>query len=291
MKKEIYVNELSLNGQFRDMEEFLKKNKSFIALLVWLKNNGWDIYKKSDLYERNITESERMYKLRGMKHTSNPSDRDLILRYKKLLLDLQDSPPFWDIEMKLPEATYTMQGEDISCSSIAKSCESSGLALSFWYEQFENKELQIVKDDVEALCVFSVYSLPYLNEVIYRKNVITAREYIELKYRNTRLDFSKLEDGYDFIGFEKKEIEECIESFDRFIKHESWEALNHDRSLNFKEYSPASKKDDWFYETEYSNKKIYKFRCGNPKRCFGYREQETFYVLRMERDHKISDKG
>lgn len=36
---------------------------------------------------------------------------------------------------------------------------------------------------------------------------------------------------------------------------------------------------------------IYKFRCKNPKRCFGYRKNDVFHVLRMERDHKISDNG
>ena len=38
-------------------------------------------------------------------------------------------------------------------------------------------------------------------------------------------------------------------------------------------------------------RKFINFRCKNPKRCFGYREGEKFYVLRMERDHKISDNG
>lgn len=47
MSRRIYINELSLNGQFSDMEEFLKKNKRFVSTLVWLQKNNWIIYKKS----------------------------------------------------------------------------------------------------------------------------------------------------------------------------------------------------------------------------------------------------
>ena len=41
--------------------------------------------------------------------------------------------------------------------------------------------------------------------------------------------------------------------------------------------------------SKYSDKRIDKFRCVNPKRCFGYRDNDIFYVLRMGRDQNISD--
>lgn len=130
-----------------------------------------------------------------------------------------------------------------------------------------------------------------MSEILFQRKEITINEYINTRYKNTRLNFSRLEEDFGFESLEKNEIEDCIESFDRFVDHENWENLNRDRSLNYKEYSPSSKKDDWFRNTEYSGKKIYKFRCANPKRCFGYRENDQFYVLRIERNHKISDKG
>ena len=105
------------------------------------------------------------------------------------------------------------------------------------------------------------------------------------------MDFSKFEKEYGFLDFSQSEIEDCIEAFDRFEEAEGWDEIVRDRTLNFKRYSPASNKDDWFRKSEFKDKKIYKFRCKNPKRCFGYREGEKFYVLRMERDHKISDNG
>lgn len=34
-----------------------------------------------------------------------------------------------------------------------------------------------------------------------------------------------------------------------------------------------------------------KFRFSKVLRCYGYRKEDKFKVLRLERDHSISDKG
>lgn len=36
---------------------------------------------------------------------------------------------------------------------------------------------------------------------------------------------------------------------------------------------------------------IFKFRVSEKIRCFGYREKDTFFVLRIDLEHKLSDKG
>lgn len=38
-------------------------------------------------------------------------------------------------------------------------------------------------------------------------------------------------------------------------------------------------------------KTIMKFRFSSVLRCFGYRKDNRFRILRIERDHKISDHG
>ena len=290
MNKKIYINEISLNGQFNDIEEFLKQNKSFVETLVWLQKNNWIIYKKSNLYKCDITKKHTMYQLRGLKSTSHPEDRDWLLKYKRLLVSLEDNPPYWDLEGEILDGKYSLKNHDISSSSIAKACEDDRVVLSFYNKTFINKKLDVIKNFCENIDVFSVFSIKYMAEILYQEKEIKINEYINIRYKNTRLNFSKLEEGFGFEILERDEIGDYIESFDRFIGHKNWEDLNHDRSLNYKEYSP-SKKDNWFRETEYKDKKIYKFRCGNPKRCFGYRKNNQFYVLRIERNHKISDKG
>lgn len=36
---------------------------------------------------------------------------------------------------------------------------------------------------------------------------------------------------------------------------------------------------------------ICKFRVSEKFRCFGYRKKDTFFVLRIDLEHKLSDKG
>ncbi len=70
----------------------------------------------------------------------------------------------------------------------------------------------------------------------------------------------------------------------------SWNDISISDGLDYKEYSP-NKENNWFKNTKFSDKKIYKFRVTQKYRCFGYRELDTFYVLMFDIEHKISDKG
>jgi hypothetical protein len=121
--------------------------------------------------------------------------------------------------------------------------------------------------------------------------LLLFRVFLIARYDGTRLDFTTLEEKYAFDDFEPDELKDCLQSFDKFVQIENWDVIANDFSLHYKQYSPSSKADNWFREERYNGKKIYKFRCINPKRCFGYREKDVFRVLRMERTHKISDKG
>lgn len=114
--------------------------------------------------------------------------------------------------------------------------------------------------------------------------------YLKERYRGTRLSFEEFDLEYGFSDFEKEEIAECLEYFERFAKHKNWTEVMKDSALRYKEYQP-SKKTNWFKGSRYEDVRIDKFRCGNPKRCFGYRKGDVFYALRMERDHSISDNG
>lgn len=291
MKNKIYINELSLDGQYESVEEFVVKNKPFIFSLNWLQKQGWDIFKKSTLYEAPITSEHKMFDLRNWKGSSVHGERDLLLKYKRILLAAEDNPPFWDADGVNHDGKYYLFDSDISDSSVAEACEHSKTLLSFGNEVYEDQNLVVDKNHQETIDVASITSMRFLAKVLYVKSFLTINEYIKLYYKNTKLNFSKIEEEYGLQGLEKQEIEDCLKSFERFVSHSNWENLNTDRSLNFKEYSPSSSKDDWFKNSKYKDKNIYKFRCGNPKRCYGYREEDQFYVLRIERDHKISDKG
>ena len=94
-------------------------------------------------------------------------------------------------------------------------------------------------------------------------------------------------------NLQKTEFEELTAALDRFERMESWGAICKDQFFHYKSYQPASKKKDYFANKGFGDKEINKFRCGQHSqiRCFGYRKDDTFHILMVERDHSVSDTG
>ena len=90
---------------------------------------------------------------------------------------------------------------------------------------------------------------------------------------------------------EKEEYELLLGTLDKFVKHESWESIGLDDGLEYKKYTPSAKEEDWFRNSVYRDMTIMKFRFSSKMRCFGYRKGERFRLLRIERNHKRSNKG
>ena len=283
----IYLNELSLDGQFGNLEDFLEACLPLMKCLKFVKQNQGAVYKHSTFYRQKITQNMVWNDLRGVRN-------DKARRLKSLLLSTTDNPPFWDVQENLSQdlnAQYIMDGEDVTATSVAEAAEENAVLLSFLHEKYKNRTLCVRKDGAVLQNIESAVTLDYLSEKLWNKQQIGIREYLCARYEGTRLNFSKMEKKYGFEEFEKEELRDCLQTFEKFVASESWDEIVKDRGLYYKRYSPGSDDYDWFRKEEYQGKEIYKFRCGNPKRCFGYRERDVFYVLRMERDHKISDHG
>lgn len=284
----IYLNELSLEGQFKDMEEFLNASMPVMRCMKFIRERNRTINKHSAFYTTRITEDQIWHDLRAVRGD------DRVRKLKSLLLSITDNPPFWDCtgeSMQDYKARYMSGCEDVSSSSVAEAAEAKGILLSFRNEKYNNRQLDIIKNGEEHFQTPSAVSLKYMTEQLWCRNEISFVEFILGRYEGTRLDFSKLEPGYGFEKFEKQEKKECIEVFDRFVQMGTWDDICRDKGLRYKKYQPSSISHDWFRGDKYIGLSIDKFRCINPKRCFGYRENDVFYVLRMERDHKISDYG
>ena len=243
MMNRIYLNELSLEGQFKNFYSFFDEIKPVIKCLKYVKEQGEKIYKSSDFYERKIT----------------------------------------------PDKTWN--DVDVSGTSIAEGAEMRGVLFSFPLEKFADKTLNVIKNEKHMLNVFSASSMKSFNEWLWKNGNIDIYDYLNHRYDGTRLNFSRLEREYGFDYFEKDEICDCLRVFDRFVQLEDWNEVFQDKALVYKKYSPSSKGKNWFLTSKYSDKQIDKFRCINPKRCFGFKDNGIFYVLRMERDHSVSDNG
>ena len=285
--KKVFLNELSLDGQFHSIDDFLSDSIPTMKCLKYMDDNKRQISKCSQFYNCKITPEHTLHDLRGIKS-------DKARKFKILLLKTTDTPPFWDIDENREQddnVHYTMNSDNISGTSLAEAAESDGILISFYHKDYTDKILDIKKNDVETKNVISIFTPAYLAKKLWKDKEIQINDYLQMRYEGTRLNFSEFQTEYGFSGFEKDEICECMETFDKFIQLESWDAILHDTALHYKKYMPSSREYNWFKNTTYEGKSIDKFRCGNPKRCFGYREKDIFYVLRMERDHKISDNG
>lgn len=284
---EIYLNELSLEGQFNEIDEFLDAAVPMMKCLKFVAANNRQIYKHSTFYNQRITKDKTWNDLRGMRG-------DKVRRLKSLLLSTTDNPPFWDIQSELAQdldAVYTYDEKDVSATSLSEAAEAKGILLSFLHKDYMNSKVPVVKNGNEVLDVPAAVSVNYLSEQLWEKEEIEVYEFLLGKYEGTRIDFSKMEKEYGFQNFEKEEIRDCLQTFEKFVRLEDWDAVFKDQGLRYKKYSPSSKEHDWFRGEQYKGKVIDKFRCINPKRCFGYRENDVFYVLRMDRTHKVSDHG
>lgn len=283
----IYLNELSLEGQFREVDDFLDAALPVMKCLKFVTEKNMQINKHSTFYSQKITKDKTWNDLRGMRG-------DKVRRMKSLLLSTTDTPPYWDCQPELKQdlaAEYIYEGNDITATSLAEAAEDKGILLSFPHEAYDDRILKIVKDKEIDFAVPSAGTLKYLAEQLRESRQISFQEYLCARYEGTRLDFQELESEYGFQNFEEEEIRDCIQTFDKFVQMDKWNDIFSDRGLHYKKYAPASDRFDWFREEKYADKTIDKFRCINPKRCFGYREEDIFHVLRMERDHKISDHG
>lgn len=285
--EKLYLNELSLEGQFDEIEDFLEQAVPLMKCLKFVYKKGGQVNKHSTFYNQKITRDKTWNDLRGMRG-------DKVRKMKSLLLSTTDNPPFWDCQAQLKQdlqAKYIYEGCNVSATSLAEAAEDNGMLLSFQHKMYSDLTVDIIKNNQEKFKVSSVSTLKYMLEELWIAGKISIHDYLSGRYEGTRLDFSELEQEHGFQKFESHEIRDCIQTFDKFIALDSWEMIFQDNGLHYKKYSPSSEENNWFRGEAYCGKTIDKFRCINPKRCFGYREKDIFHVLRMERDHKISDNG
>ena len=280
------LNELSLCGQFDDVDSFLN-SLVFMAKCVDLIHNNSDlqIFKTQDFYNCKVTKTLRLCDLK------NHGISDELLRFKIKLDEeiyekpMWDSDPIHDIEQK-----FVWNGKDVFATSLAEAVARKGALLSFQLEAFKDCVLSVCREE-KIYEVISVHTPGYLTEQ-YRKILhIDRKTFLMIRYEKTRMDCSTLEikDGADKL--EKNEFKDLISTLDKFIGIESWEEIGLDDGLEYKKYTPNSKSEDWFSGGKYRGKTIMKFRFSSVLRCFGYRKEDRFRLLRIERNHKISDNG
>lgn len=283
---EFLLNERSLHGQFHSVNDFLKSLKPLIKCMEIIHHcSETGIYKISNFHECKVTNNIKICDLK----TSGMSDE--LLRFKLSLDREVYKEPFWD---KIPAhdiaQEFIWNGENVTATALAEAAVTQNTLLSFRSEQFCDCEL-IVDSCIKTYFVNSVHTPKYLLQQYCSVMNMDKKYLLLVRYEGTRLDCSTLEEEYGVAILEKNEFNELITTFDKFVNHISWESIGRDDGLEYKKYSPSSPKENWFRSVKYKGKTIMKFRFSRVLRCYGYRKGDIFKVLRLERDHTISNHG
>lgn len=280
------LNEKSLHGQFKDVDEFLKSLKANLQCFKLVRRqDGAEIRKITDFYKCKVTEKRSLGDLKQYPRSDELS---------RLRIELDKeirTEPYWDCT---PEHDYGrsfwMGDEDMAATAVAEAIARQESLLSFDSPVYSDCKLCIESAGKEY-SVISVYHPAYLVECFGEQMGLERDECLKARYAETRLDCTLLEKEYGAERLEKDEYALLIGTLDKFVKHESWESIGLDDGLEYKKYTPSSMEEDWFRNSAYSDLTIMKFRFSSRMRCFGYRKGDRFRLLRIERDHKRSNKG
>lgn len=280
------LNEKSLHGQFGSVDEFLKSLGANLQCfrLVRSQDEG-EIRKITDLYKCKITEESSLGDLKQYPRS------DELSRFRIALDKEMRTEPYWDLAPVHDYGTaYWMGEEDMAATAVAEATARKESLLSFDSPVYSDCRL-CIKHNGEEYFVISVYSPAYLAERFGEQIGLSRDECLKARYSGTRLDCSLLEREFGAECLEKDEYAQLVGTLDKFVRHESWESIGLDDGLEYKKYTPSSDEDNWFRNSFYRDMTIMKFRFSGRMRCFGYRKGNRFRLLRIERDHKRSNKG
>jgi len=275
----ILLNELSLSGQFTSVDDFVSNLEDVINLTNFILTlEDITLYKSQNLWSSKVTEDNSLQDILRVYGNNK------LTKLKIDLAKLNNNPPFWETEqMHLSSDIYLFNGINVTETSLAESIEREKLIISFKNEDFLSQVLVISKNGKDLnLCNF--INLKILSFFLYKNSQIDEYTFCKNFYKNTKLDFSKLDDdrrGFNMLptSDEKKLF---LNQFMLF-SDSSWKDILKSDGLKYKKYKSTL--------NGFESEDIYKFRVNDLLRCYGYRIDDIFYVLHFERDHKLSNKG
>ena len=142
----IIINELSLNGQFSDSQDFWKNGiPLFHKALQDAQSFGiMYLFKKGNFYGAQVTPDKTLHDL-----LTAPEVRiiDEAKRYKSILARAICNP-FWDDDPRqTPNAHYRVDEKEVSGSSVAEAAARSVCLLSFIRSSYEKNPIVVTKGE------------------------------------------------------------------------------------------------------------------------------------------------
>lgn len=290
---ECILNELSLDGQYKDMADFIQRGVIPVSdVLSDMEVLGITLlYKKSDFYSRMVTADKNFH---DMIFSQESRTNDQMRKMKSKLAKLQNEP-FWDADMKQSvEIIYYWvkpngKQVDVSTTGLAEVFARSSHLISFQHQDFANLNIRILTDQNSDDCLIpNVWKGGQLGELLYSESAITTKQYICYRFHD-KLDFKGLGDqnGFDCIRGDNQKL--FIDAFRKFEELD-WLQILQDTGFEYKEFHKNNRTSGYF-SADCWKKKVYKIRINQRIRCFGITYDNVFHVIRIDLNHELSDLG
>lgn len=127
-----------------------------------------------------------------------------------------------------------------------------------------------------------------LNELSLHGQYASAEEFLSAGAKSLASILCELKKHGIHVMYKKSDIYDSLVT--KIIERTPWHLMRMNDGLDFKEFSKNRYTKDFFTTDEWS-KKVMKFRVNDEIRCFGNVENDKFFVLRIDLDHKLSDLG
>jgi len=277
---QVLFNELSLAGQFADVDAFVKKGLlSFVGVLKEMQGFSTLLLKKSDVWNCMVTPRNTLHSILVGESLRS---FDEVRRLKSAIADLTKEP-FWDSDSKQrPDDVYTFEGSEVGGTSVAEAYERDRALVSFLLSRMSSNPLEVQKNS-ERTCLHNFTVPGVLTELLWSGRGISFEAYLRSRFGRGKLDFSRVDPS---MGFELVQPSEQGLFVDTFRKFEelTWDQIYINKGLDYKEYHGSVGRN-------YRALKTHKFRASEKIRCHGFRQGDRFVVIGFETDHKLSDQG
>ncbi|RLA75339.1 MAG: hypothetical protein DRG78_20660 [Epsilonproteobacteria bacterium] len=276
---DVILNELSLTGQF-DNENLFLNNLNEIIMMTHLINqlDNLNLLKSNKIWNSKITDSLTLIMLLQKKGS------DILNKIRLDLSKVSSSPPYWEDTQihSCIKNSYNYNNENICNTGLAESSERNQVIISFQHNLFKNSNINIIKN-LTDININNINNLKELSQYLYTKKVLNEYKFCKYFFNTSKLNFSKLDDAKrGFNTLNKKQKKLFINQLKIFAET-SWSNIISSDGIEYKKYNNTLK--------GFTNIDIYKFRINKKYRCFGYRSNDTFYIVHFEINHKLSDIG
>lgn len=214
---EVIINDLSLNAQFEDIDDFLDSlNECTIPILDILEKLNIQILSSYNSFGLMVTKDKTLYDILAIKGSPE------IRKFKRQLQELFFDEPYWDSNPKsinnIYECSFTSENNKYC---LAEALERSCSVISFENDQFKEITI-IIRKDGKCHLVNNFYNKDGLLDVFRENGQISQLDYLLQKYSLSESFGMRVGKNYfdEFIqeaSLVGEDVEKIINDIERFI--------------------------------------------------------------------------